>query len=397
VFIDDDGQAYLYWGNPNCYYVKLNEDMISYSGSIVKLPKLQTYQEGPWIHKRNNNYYLSWSSTCCPEGIGYAMSNSPTGPWTFKGSIMDGNPNSSGNQPGIFDYKGKSYTFGFNYAINFSQTTVHRERRSVCLAELTYNPDGTIPKLPWFGGKLPEPGVPQVGTFNPYDTAQAETICFEKGVRTEACKDVGSGMNVDSIHNGDYIKVKVVDFGVNGAKSFDARVASATNGGTIELHIDSLTGPLVGSIAVTGTGGWQTWATKSCTITKVTGVHDLYFKFTGRSGLLFNFNWWKFYPVDQTGVETGFKNASGCKRNIKITSNTGKALTIQLNLPRSALRTNLTFSLFSLTGRLISTLSTVNTGNRELVMNTTGTRSGTYVLKVLSGNKTVMTKTINLQ
>ena len=39
ILIDDDGQAYMYWGNPNVYYVKLNEDMISYSGEIVNLPR----------------------------------------------------------------------------------------------------------------------------------------------------------------------------------------------------------------------------------------------------------------------------------------------------------------------------------------------------------------------
>src|SRR5690606_1008512 len=35
VFIDADGQAYLYWGNPNLCYVELNDDMISYSGGVV--------------------------------------------------------------------------------------------------------------------------------------------------------------------------------------------------------------------------------------------------------------------------------------------------------------------------------------------------------------------------
>ena len=40
VWIDDDGQAYMYWGNPNLYYVKLNKEMISYSGDIVKVGKL---------------------------------------------------------------------------------------------------------------------------------------------------------------------------------------------------------------------------------------------------------------------------------------------------------------------------------------------------------------------
>ena len=72
VFIDDDGQAYLYWGNPNCYYVKLNEDMISYKGDIVSVPmtvesfgkregnpeRATLYEEGPWLYKRNGLYYL---------------------------------------------------------------------------------------------------------------------------------------------------------------------------------------------------------------------------------------------------------------------------------------------------------------------------------------------------
>lgn len=81
VFVDDDGQAYMYWGNPNVYYVKLNEDMISYSGEVVKLAENpEHYQEGPWVYKRNGHYYMAFASTCCPEGLGYAMSDKPTGP-----------------------------------------------------------------------------------------------------------------------------------------------------------------------------------------------------------------------------------------------------------------------------------------------------------------------------
>ncbi len=58
VFIDDDGQAYLYWGNPDLWYVKLNQDMISYSGHIVKVDsKAENYQEGPWFYKRKCKYY----------------------------------------------------------------------------------------------------------------------------------------------------------------------------------------------------------------------------------------------------------------------------------------------------------------------------------------------------
>jgi beta-xylosidase len=120
VWVDDDGQAYLYWGNPHLWYVKLNPDMISYSGPIVKVDsKPADYQEGPWFYKRNKRYYMAYASSCCSEGIGYAMSDKPTGPWVHKGKIMDPNQGSTGNHPGIIDYKGATYLFGFNYRLNF--------------------------------------------------------------------------------------------------------------------------------------------------------------------------------------------------------------------------------------------------------------------------------------
>ena len=180
VWIDDDGQAYLYWGNPNLYYVKLNEDMISYSGDIVKMPKIQDYQEGPWLWSRKNaagekKWYMAFASTCCPEGIGYAMSDSPTGPWEYKGHIMDHTVSTRGNHPGIIDYKGRSYCFGLNYDIFRLQTSRHAEQRSVAAAEMEYNPDGTIQELPYFL----ECTLRQVEPFNPYKRVEAETMAWE--------------------------------------------------------------------------------------------------------------------------------------------------------------------------------------------------------------------------
>jgi len=299
VFIDDDGQAYLYWGHqPDLSYVKLNQDMVSYSGGIVHVTRPQTFEEGPWFYRRNGNYYLAFASTCCPEGIGYAMSTSPTGPWTYKGSIMDGNAASSGNHPGIVDYLGSSYVFGFNYALNAALTTTHRERRSVCVEKFSYAADGTIPKLPFWSTT----GAPQIGHLDPYVRTEAETIAGSQGLKTETCGE--GGMDVTAIENGDFIKVKGVDFGA-GATSFDARVASATSGGSIEIRLDSQTGTRVATCAITGTGGAQTWVTKSCSVTGASGVHDLFFVFTGGSGSLFNFNfnWWKFSA--QQGADGG--------------------------------------------------------------------------------------------
>jgi hypothetical protein len=290
VFIDDDGQAYMYWGNPNLYYVKLNEDMISYSGEVVKSTvKPRNYQEGPWFYKRNSHYYMAYASTCCPEGIGYSMSDKPTGPWEFKGQIMDPNRLSDGNHPGIIDFKGKSYVFGFNYTLNWEIAGVKRERRSVCVAEMTYNPDGTIPKLPWWTKE----GVTQVGAFNPYVPIEAATICYSKDIRTNPRVNK-PGVYVNATENGAYIKIKGVDFGDSGATNFLASVAAVTEDATITLRLDSETGTPIGTLKVKATGALDKWETQSCKITRAKGVHDLYLKFFGDHKPVINLDGWRF-------------------------------------------------------------------------------------------------------
>jgi hypothetical protein len=290
AFIDDDGQAYLYWGNPNAWYVKLNKDMISYSGDIVKAEgKPRNYQEGPWFYKRNGHYYLAYASTCCPEGIGYAMSDKPTGPWEFKGNIMDGTKLSDGNHPGIIDYKGKSYVFGFNYKLNWEIAPNKRERRSVCVAEMTYNPDGTIPKLPWWNDE----GVAQVGKFNPFTQVEAATICYEKGVKTLPRGEGKQGVYVSATENGAWIKIKGVDFGEKGAASFSANLAAAQVG-TIVMRLDSDVGTPVGTLKVNPTGDLAKFETQTCKVTGAKGVHDVYFKFFGTGTPVMNVDWWKF-------------------------------------------------------------------------------------------------------
>ncbi|WP_218060824.1 carbohydrate-binding protein, partial [Aeromonas sp. EERV15] len=80
-------------------------------------------------------------------------------------------------------------------------------------------------------------------------------------------------------------------------------VASATGGRSIELRLGSPTGTLVGTCTVQGTGGAQTWVTTSCPVDGATGVHDLFLKFAGGNGPLFNFNWWRFTPLDAPDPE----------------------------------------------------------------------------------------------
>jgi beta-xylosidase len=141
VFVDDDGQAYMYWGNGSCKYVKLKSNMTELDGPIhIVTPK--NYVEGPWFYKRNNIYYLVYPALF-PEYLDYATSNSPTGPWNYQGRIADTAFNSTTIHPAIIDYHGKSYLFYHNGAL----PTGGSYRRSVCVDYLYYNPDGTIKKV----------------------------------------------------------------------------------------------------------------------------------------------------------------------------------------------------------------------------------------------------------
>ena len=203
---------------------------------------------------------------------------------------MDGNQLSSGNHPGIIDFKGKSYVFGFNYKLNWELTDVHRERRSVCVAEMTYNPDGTIQKLPWWNDE----GVAQVGTFNPFAQVDAATICYEKGVKTKPRGGDKQGVYVTVNDNGAYIKIKGVDFGSRGATNFLASVAAVANGATLTMRLDSEVGTAIGTLKVRSTGALDKWETQSCNIRGARGVHDLYLKFFGNGAPLMNVDWWKF-------------------------------------------------------------------------------------------------------
>ena len=140
VIIDDDGQAYMYWGNGSLKWVKLKNNMTELDGPITAF-KPKNFIEGPWIYKRNNLYYLVYASAGTkPEMIEYCTAPTATGPWTYRGIIQENVPNSFTTHPGILDYKGKSYFFYHNGSL----PTGGSYRRSICVDYMYYNEDGTI-------------------------------------------------------------------------------------------------------------------------------------------------------------------------------------------------------------------------------------------------------------
>jgi beta-xylosidase len=141
VFIDDDGQAYLFWGNTKCRYIRLKSNMIETDGPIVNVD-LPHFTEAPWIHQRNGLYYLSYAYGF-PEKTAYATAPKITGPWTYRGIINELAGNCNTNHQAIIEFKGQSYFIYHNGGTPQGGSF----RRSVCVDYLYYNPDGTIKRI----------------------------------------------------------------------------------------------------------------------------------------------------------------------------------------------------------------------------------------------------------
>ena len=158
VFIDDDGKAYLYWGNKQLWWVELESNLTHLKGErytldaagkmhnrdlskvqIHTVDTLPNFEEGPHLSKHNGIYYLVYAAGF-PESLAYATSHSATGPWTYQGIIMEPLPNTTTIHPAMFDFNGKTYLAYHSADLPGGSSY----RRSVCLDRVYFNDDGTI-------------------------------------------------------------------------------------------------------------------------------------------------------------------------------------------------------------------------------------------------------------
>jgi arabinoxylan arabinofuranohydrolase len=291
VFIDDDQQAYLYFGGNGDYnvrVVRLKPDMITLDGPVMKMSATNFF-EAAWVHKRNGVYYFSYSTT--PKAgmrFDYMTSNNPTNGFTYRGVVSDQPPiNNDNHHAATFEFKGQWYHAYHNRVVAKQAGIPTGFRRNLAIEELRFNADGSIEKVAFTTN-----GVKQVGFVDPYVRVEGETFNAQSGVETETCTE--GGMNLAFVDNGDWVKVVGVDFGSKGAKKFHARVASAEQGGSIELRLGGADGKLIGTCKVDTTGGWQTWRQVSSDVSGLAGVHDLCLKFVGGEKPLLNLDHWKF-------------------------------------------------------------------------------------------------------
>jgi uncharacterized repeat protein (TIGR02543 family) len=150
VFVDDDGQAYLqYGGLSRLVNAKLNSDMISISGRMQESTPAG-YFESPYLIKRNGKYYEIYAAGSNPATIDYATSNSPMGPWSRGGRVLDALPRSSSDTDwptshgGVAQLAGQWYIV---YHISDGPKGGGTYRREVAIDKLTFNSDGSIQKV----------------------------------------------------------------------------------------------------------------------------------------------------------------------------------------------------------------------------------------------------------
>ncbi|MEK5259825.1 carbohydrate-binding protein [Paenibacillus sp. FSL L8-0663] len=319
VLVDDDGTGYLYSGggipnesdpasiaNPKtARVIKLGADMTSVIGSATTIDAPYLFEDSG-LHKYNGKYYYSYCINFAgthppqyPAGeIGYMVSDSPMGPFTYKGHFLK-NPYTffgvgGNNHHAVFNFKNEWYVVYHAQTVSKAQIGAGKGYRSPHINKLTHNGDGSIAEVQ---GNMT--GIAQFSNLNPYTRVEAESMAWQAGVTTEPTQASGgpiSNLNVTNVHNGDWIAVGNADFGSGGAKTFKANIASNA-GGKIEIRLDSATGPLVGTLNVSSTGGTQTWKEVETTVSNATGVHKVFLVFTGTgTGNLFNIDYWQFTP-----------------------------------------------------------------------------------------------------
>lgn len=308
VFIDEtDGQAYMIFGGKDFgglpydgpMFVKLKANMMEFDGvpQIISIKDqygnpVYDWFEGSWIHQRRNDagqiiYYLSYCTGYLDENgsrIHYATNTDITDNdgWLSKGEVI---PYGSGKSIQQSFVKFKDDWFVLFHTSDLSGGI--REKRNICIAKAQHLSNGDIKKVDMINDSL--------STIGAYSRIKAMFFSGQSGIETSEDSGGGDiGKCVCYIEQGDYIYFDSVDFGKTGANGFEAQVASANEGGKIEIRLGSSTGTLIGTATVSNTGDWHKWANVSCNISpRVYGIKKIYLVFTG-SGYLFNVNWFTF-------------------------------------------------------------------------------------------------------
>src|SRR5262249_52372338 len=194
----------------------------------------------------------------------------------------------SSNAPGLVSAAFKNPD-GSKVLVLYNDSTTDQSAQVVWGGEsFTYSLEGLSgATFTWTGA--------QTGTYSVnalHQQIQAWSKNDGLGLKTEVTADTAGGYDLGYSDDGDWAVYKNIDFGSR-IKSVLVRVASAGSGGSLEFHLGSATGPMVGSVGIPVTGGWQSWTNVAAPVSGATGINDLYIVFKGTSNIG-NVNWFQF-------------------------------------------------------------------------------------------------------
>lgn len=266
VLVDDDGRVYIYCGYQGSYMCELKDNMYeavpgSYKLDIIPTAEPHRFFEACSPRKINGTYYLIYSpqrGSC----LDYATSDSPTGPFTYRGTIIDNGI----DFPGGNDHGSVCCVNGQWYIFYHRMTNGTIMSRRGCVERIEILPDGTIPQV-----EMTSLGFEE--SLNPYDFTQADTACVLKG----GCYITETSVferPIVNVTDGCVMGWKYFDFGEDFAsKTMQIRLKLRGTGsrGRVHVRLDSEDGEELGTVDFAEDSG-----TDGARIKAATGRHAVF-------------------------------------------------------------------------------------------------------------------------
>ena len=275
VLVDDDGKVYLYWGGGSSHMAQLNPANMTeilpdtYRANLLPTQPPFNYQEGPSPRKIHDVYYLVFAAGA---NLSYATSDSPNGPFTYRGVIVSNSGDAPGGNihGGLVELNGQWYIFYHRMTHNsvFS--------RRACAERVTIQADGSIPKVE-------QTSLGFQTSLDPYQTTPADIACVLKGggYVTELDRETRP---VIQNKNGSVIGFKYFDFGKPASLSLAIRIRGGEAPCRIKVQSGRPGEPRVeiGEFQIEADSSGQ-WREVSAEVKPVTGRAAVFFTFASDS------------------------------------------------------------------------------------------------------------------
>ena len=253
VFIDKDGQAYLYWAQGEIYVAKLKDNMLELASEpkvVENLPK-QGLKEGPYLFEHNGIYYMTYPHVQHKiERLEYAIGNNPMGPFKFAGVVMDESPMGCWtNHQSFIEFKGRWYLFYHQNALS----PKFDKNRSVYIDSLFFNADGTIQKV--------IPTLRGVGVTNATHKIEIDRYSLKSktGISIAFLDSLNpfNGWKTILDDKNAWVQYNAVDFGKKKFQTVQVKTLSKA-GGTLQIRLDKTDGTLLSEVKIPKDMGWDT-------------------------------------------------------------------------------------------------------------------------------------------